>query len=392
MASVTKRGSKWSLRYRTTDERGVTTHHRISFNTKEEAWENARTLEAASEAGINVHGANMTCGELMEKWYAEHVVYLEANTQSRYSEGIDRLAQTFIYDTKIKKLSQSVHNALMDDLIKGDEEHRPLKPISAKSLTDPLRYSMSWACEQGIIVRNPLAKVKLPKIPKREQRILSEKDIREILSEASDRFKIPLMLALYGGLRRGECSGLRWSDIDFSRGVLTIVRSVVKLKDGQEVLKETPKTSASRRTVTLPRFVMKALEAAPKTSQYVCLSKMGKPYKLTRYSAYTDEIINRINERRAQRKEAPIPKATFHDMRHTHAAMLIKMGIQPKVISERMGHTSISITMDVYGYLMEGLQAGVADALDLQFQAQTTGHQSGNTAPELGTKTVGFRV
>lgn len=86
---------------------------------------------------------------------------------------------------------------------------------------------------------------------------------------------------------------------------------------------------------------------------------------------------------------APIPKATFHDLRHTHAAMLIKMGVQPKVISERLGHTSISITMDVYGYLMEGLQSGVADALDKEFQEQTAGHKNGHTSPELGTKTVG---
>lgn len=390
MASVTKRGNKWSLRYRVTDERGVVTHHRISFNTKEEAWENARTLEAASESGINVHGSKMTCGQLMEKWYSEHVVYLEANTQSRYSAGIDRMVDTFVYDLPVKKLSAAAHASLIDDLMNGDENHGPIKAITAKSITDPLRYSVNWAARNGLILINPLQNAKLPKIPKREQRILNEADVQDILNDASDRFRIPLMLALYGGLRRGECSGLRWSDIDFSRGTLTIVRSVVKLKNGQEVLKDSPKSSASRRTITMPKFVMNALAAAPKKGEYVCLSKTGEPYKLQRYPAYTAEIIKRINARREAANILPIPQATFHDMRHTHAAMLIKMGIQPKVISERLGHTSITITMDTYGYLMEGLQSGVADALDQHFQEQSSGHKSGNNDPKVGTKTGSF--
>lgn len=379
MASVTKRGNKWSLRYRVTDERGITTHHRVSFNTKEEAWENARALEAASESGIDVHGDKMTCGQLMEKWFVEHCVYLEFNTQSRYSNGIDRMAETFIYETRIKKLSPSVHAALLDELMKGNEKHGPLAAISAKSLTDPLRYAVSWAYKNGLILRNPLANAKLPKITKREQRILNEQDIKEIIEESSPSFRIPVMLALYGGLRRGECAGLRWSDVDFQRNTLTINRSVVKLKDGAEVEKDCPKTDASRRTISMPKFVMTALSEAPKIDQRVCLSSRKKPFRLLTYPSYLGEVIERINNRRAEKKEPPIVEASFHDLRHTHAAMLIKMGIQPKVISERLGHTSISITMDTYGYLMEGLQAGVAEALELEFQTQTRGNETGNT-------------
>jgi len=390
MASVTKRGKKWSLRYRTTDERGEVVHHRISFDTKEEAWENARILEAASASGVNVHGANMTCGELMEKWYMEHVRTLEINTQSRYSEGIDRLAETFVFDMKVKQLSPAVHTTLWDDMANGTGKHGPLQPITVKSFTDPLRYSVKWAYKNGLIPNNPLANAKMPKIPKREQRILNDKDIRDLIEDASPRFRIPLMLALYGGLRRGECSGLRWSDIDFQRGTVTIVRSVVKLKSGKEILKDSPKSSASRRTVTLPRFVMDALKNAPKISEYVCISHINKPYTLHRYSAHTAEIIKRINARREEQNIPPMAKATFHDLRHTHAAMLIKMGIQPKVISERLGHTSITITMDTYGYLMEGLQSGVADALDALFQEQASGHKSGNKPPKMGTKTAVF--
>lgn len=390
MASVTKRGKKWSVRYRTTDETGATVNHRVSFNTKEEAWENARALEQASASGVNVHGEKMTCGTLMEKWFIEHCSSLGASTQSRYSYGIDRLAETFVYDLPVKKLSPSVHTRLLDDLRKGDQSHSPVKLITAKTLTDPLRYSVSWACRNGLILRNPLSNAKIPKIPKREQRILSEKDINDIVMEASRHFKIPILLAAYGGLRRGECAGLKWEDVDFNRGVLTIKRTMIKLKTGQEILKDSPKNDASRRTVTLPKFVMKELSAIPKKGDFVCSSIYGEQYKLLTYASYLSQIIKAINQRRIENNQQPMPKATFHDLRHTHAAMLIKMNIQPKIISERLGHTSIAITMDIYGYLMEGLQAGVADALDAEFQKQEAGNKSGNTGLKVGTKTVVF--
>lgn len=379
MASVTKRGNKWSVRYRTTDEHGVTVNHRVSFNTKEEAWENARALEAASNSGVNVHGDKMTCGELMERWFNEHCIYLDPNTQARYSQGIDRLSEMPVYEMKVKKLSPSVHASIIDSLMKGDATHKPLAAISAKSLTDPLRFSTSWAAKNGLLLRNPLQNAKLPKTGKREQRIINDEDIKDILDESSRFFRVPLMLAIYGGLRRGECAGLRWSDVDFKRNTLTINHTIIKMRNGIVHEKDSPKNEYSRRTITMPKFVMTELAAIPKKSQYVCVSIKGEPYALLTYPSYLNEIIERVNKKRTETNQRPIPNASFHDLRHTHAAMLIKMGIQPKVISERLGHTSIGITMDVYGYLMEGLQSGVADALDKEFQKQTGGCKSGNT-------------
>ena len=92
MASVTKRGKKWSLRYRVTDERGVVTHHRVSFDTKEEAWENARRLESASEAGVNVHGDQMTCGQLMENGMPSTL----SLSRSAPKNGIQRVLTCFL--------------------------------------------------------------------------------------------------------------------------------------------------------------------------------------------------------------------------------------------------------------------------------------------------------
>ena len=297
------------------------------------------------------------------------------------------LSKTFVYNTKVKKLSKTSYLALIEDLQKG-KKGKQITTISVRTYLDSLRYALNWAVKNGIILRNPLAYTPNLKIPKREQRILNENDIKELLEEASPEFKIPMLLALYGGLRRGECAGLKWSDIDFKRNSLTILRSVVELKTGERIVKPSPKTEASRRTILLPRFVMAELAKRPRKSEFVCLSRTGNPYELKRYSTYMSALVERANKKRLEKNGSPIPKATFHDLRHTHAALLIKMGVQPKIISERLGHTNISVTMDTYGYLMEGLQTGIAEAFDKQFHEQTHGHKNGNTDTKMGTKVV----
>ncbi len=93
----------------------------------------------------------------------------------------------------------------------------------------------------------------------------------------------------------------------------------------------------------------------------VCVSSTGVPYSCKSYIHPLKRLIKEINEQREEAGKVRMPMASFHDLRHTHAAMLIRRNVQPKVISERLGHASIKITMDLYGYLMPGLQDAVAE-------------------------------
>lgn len=121
MASVTKRGSVWSVRYRVTDDAGNISMKRVSgFATKEQAWEQARRLERLSNAGIDVHGDSMTCGQLMERWFAEHCVnHVAATTLSKYSDGIDRISKHPVYTLQIKRVNAQTQKRLIDDLRNG---------------------------------------------------------------------------------------------------------------------------------------------------------------------------------------------------------------------------------------------------------------------------------
>lgn len=382
MASIVKRGSVWCVRYRYTDELGAVKEKRVSgFKTKEDAMAAAKTLEQKSNAGIDVNGDRATCGQIMERWFSEHCTHLSPTTRAKYSDGIDRLARLDVYNLPVRRCTPATLNALIAALEGGAGGSGPIALRTAIDYTVPLRMALSWAARQQIIPVNPLATVRLPKTEKRQQRILSEDDVAALVEAAQDSpFRIPILLAVYGGLRREEAAALRWEDVDFRRRVLIIRQALTRTIDGREVEKGT-KNKYSMRTVSMPRFVMDELRATPKTSDRVCVSSDGKPYRLDSYPQAVRRLIDRVNASRQGTDTPPMPLATYHDLRHTHAAMLIRMGVQPKVIQERLGHASIKMTMDLYGYLMPGLQESVADALDLQMVA--SGHKSGHKEPEI---------
>ena len=392
MAFVSKRGKTYCLRYRYEDELGRIREKRVSgFKTKEDAWAAARDLEAKSSAGIDVHGDTMTCEELMERWFAAHCLDLAATTRAKYSNGIDQLTETFIKELTIKKLTTQRFGLLLDEFRKR------VSIRTAVDYTEPLRLALSWAIEEKLIPINPLANVRLPKIPKRQQKILTDADVEELVAVASgparrcSEFRIPLLLALYGGLRREECAGLSWEMVDFDRNRITIREAVTMTPDGKEHQKD-PKTTLSSRTISMPAFVMAELQKeyltflkrsnahtlANNPAHRVCVRSTGKPYSLKSYSHPVLRLIREINDQREKENRPRMPEASFHDLRHTHAAMLIRRGVQPKVISERLGHSSIKITMDLYGYLMPGLQDSVADIFDQEHPVEDPAAASGS--------------
>ena len=301
MAYVTKRGKTWCVRYRVEDPLGNETCKRISgFKTKEEAWEQARTLEAASQAGVNVHGADETCGAMMERWFSEHCLGSVAKTTlSKYSDAIERLKETGVYDMQIKRVTKQTLPALVSAMESGEYNGRPITRNSAIRHTEPLRFALSWAEKNGLIQRNPLQNAHLPILQRRQQRILSMDDIDVITTRIVDHpFKVPILIALYGGLRREEVAALKWSQVDFHKNTLTIIEAHTRTTTGQRVVKDT-KTLHSSRTVSMPRFVMDELKALKKLSIYVCASKRGTPYRLDSYPQAIRRIIQKINAERA---------------------------------------------------------------------------------------------
>ena len=362
MASIEKRGKTWCVRYVVKDSYGniVGQKRKSGFASKADAMEAAKTLEQATARGVDVHGDQLTCGELMERWFVTKRDEVEQTTLVKYSNYIDRLKEHPIYNTQVKNLGDDSLKQIINDLV----ANRDVSARSATYYTEPLRFALKWACRKGLILRDPFIGVKLPKATEPHQVILTEADIDDLVrvcKESNPAFLTPLYLALYGGLCREEAAGLKWSNV-LPNGI-RIQTAVTSTVTGTKVVKG-PKTANRTRTVTLPRFVMDHLRTRQHISEYVCVSRTGEPYCLSSYAHTVGGLVARVNREREQIGKDLMPKPSYHDLRHTHAAMCIALGIQPKVIQERLGHASITITMDLYGYLMPGLQEQVADAFD----------------------------
>ena len=380
---VKKGSSKYCVMYWYETETGERKQKKVSgFNSREEAWAAAQELEAKSSVGIEVNVKTTTCAEIMERWFSERNMLLAPTTRAKYSSSIDKLGKTFVSELQIRKLDSKKYYLLLDDL-QNKVSKRKVTMRTAISNTEPLRLSLSWAVGERLIPVNPLANVKLPKVPKRTQKILTDSDVEELIATANSsarrcrNFKIPLLLALYGGLRREECAGLRWDNVDFEHNRITISEAVTMTPDGKHHQKD-PKTDLSSRTISMPAWVMDELQMAYNSflrrpnvyvfkhnpAHRVCVTSTGDPYSCASYAHALLRLIREINEQREQNNQPRMKEASFHDLRHTHAAMLIRRNVQPKIISERLGHASIKITMDLYGYLMPGLQDIVAEIFD----------------------------
>jgi integrase len=212
------------------------------------------------------------------------------------------------------------------------------------------RKTLSKVCgsavEDGILTRNPARAVRVSKPARRQMRPLTPEQVENVAGAVRRRWRAAVLLGAWGGLRVSEVGALDVDDIDWERGSVRISKSM-----GRFGLKET-KTAASNRVVTLPGWVMKELAAH-------ILEFKGPNGELF--------VTEKRGERFSSNVAAKVMKGTgvkFHDLRHTAVALLIRAGADPLAIKERMGHTSIKVTYDVYGHLFEGAHDSLARTLE----------------------------
>ncbi|WP_258237056.1 site-specific integrase [Bacillus sp. NP247] len=161
------------------------------------------------------------------------------------------------------------------------------------------------------------------------------------------------LLAITCGIRKGEILGLQWKDIDFERRTLSVNRSLSHITKGFHE----PKTSSGKRLLILPDITLMALndhlqKISEKKERY---DKRYNDYDLVcRFRSLTQLLKKLI-------KKSGVPDIRFHDLRHTHATLMLQQGIHPKIVSERSGHKRVGITLDTYLHVVPGLQETAVD-------------------------------
>ena len=230
-----------------------------------------------------------------------------------------------------------------------------------------LSEALSHAVKMGLLGRNVTEAVDPPRPEQKNMATLVPEDIPQFL-EAADgsSYYVLFYTALYTGMRLGELLGLRWCDVDLDMASLSVVQALYKRSGVCKMVK--PKSSHSRcQTALSPSLALLLREYKDEQnmqgillggplvdSDLVFCHPDGKPLDPGVVSHTFAKVL----------KKAGLPHIRFHDLRHTHATLLLKGGIHPKIVSERLGHANIGITLDTYSHALPGLQERAAEHFD----------------------------
>jgi len=239
-----------------------------------------------------------------------------------------------------------------------------------------LHRALGQAMKWGAIPRNPADIVDKPRTPKLEIAPPTTDEVRRLLDSAwaiEDRYAALWTVTVYSGCRLGELLALHWSDVALDRCSITIRRTLERVTGTTPVYGE-PKTSRSRRTVVLPAVAIDGLRSW-KADQNVERLATGENY--ASYGlVFCIEIGTPLSGRNAHRffklalARAGLPSSVrVHDLRHFAATLMLSAGVHPKIASERLGHSTVGITLDLYSHAVQGLDADAAERMAKAMEA-----------------------
>jgi integrase len=320
-----------------------------------------------------------TVGQWAQDWLLTR--RLRPGTRAAHQRRITNYLVPWLGDIPLDAL-RNVHVQQMMDGIRRRSEGEPLDddppderkrqsdagPAMRRKLLDLLRTIVKAAVDENIIARNPIATYKPDEeYSPRERQAWSPKQVRGFLQAAEDdRLAVLFRVALLG-LRRGELLGLRWEDLDLDRGILS-VRQQLSWSGGKPAFTP-PKTKKSRRTFRIDADTVAALKRQRHEQRQEQLRAgaawEGRAWRLvfaeedgTPLRPYTPLFALKRLARKAR-----VPELTLHELRHTAATIMLLLGVPPKVVSVRLGHATVAMTLDLYGHVLPEQDQAAADAL-----------------------------
>jgi integrase len=245
------------------------------------------------------------------------------------------------------------------------------KPQTTRNIHAVLRRALTQGLRWGVVSRNVATLVDLPRVDREEIRGLSPAGARAVMTAlAGDRIEPLVLLTLSTGLRQGEALGLRWQDVDLEAGTVRVRHSLQRMP-GRGIELGEPKTARSRRTLALPTSTANALRMHRKSQLQERLwagSRWQEADFVFTTSIGTPMIGSDVTRRfQALLRGAGLPPMRFHDLRHGAASLLLAQGVHPRVVMEMLGHSTITLTMNVYSHVIPDLQREAATKMEAVF-------------------------
>jgi integrase len=361
-----------SLYYRKSDKRWVGSFivngkRRYVYSSvggkREEARDKLRKAQQEAEQGTLVEPSKLRVKDYLTDWLSIHGPSIKDSSCTNYRYQIDAHLIPALGHIPLQKLTpaqiQKCYAGLLEEGLKASSIH---------SLHIVFKSALADAVEWDKIGRNPCDKVKLPRKEKRDIMPLTQDQARSLLQAATGHWLEGLLtLALATGMRQGELLALHWHDIDFERGIVQVRRSLSYVQK-RGISEEEPKTAHSRRSIQLAAFAIDALKRH-RTAQIKARWQEDTKWqeKGLVFCNHWGGYLWRVNVHAAFKRlleRATLPAIRFHDLRHTAAVALIMKGVHAKVIQEILGHSSITVTMDIYGHVFPSMQRDAMTYMD----------------------------
>ena len=311
------------------------------------------------DLGVFVEPNKKTLNEFLDEWLAIVKPRVRDVTHHDYMSLLERYVRKPLGE---KRLSQ-IAAMEIQKLYAGMTE-RGLSPRTVHYTHSVLRGALEQAVGWQLLQRNPAQYVDLPRQQRREMLAFSIEQATHFLEAAkADELYALFLLALTTGMRPGEYLALQWKDVSLEAGALSVRRSLSRGGTFEE-----PKTARSRRAIQLLPTVTKVLRAH-RTQQATWRLSQGPAYRnmdLVFASATGGPLSERevVRHFKAILKPAGLPDLRLYDLRHTCASLLLAAGENPKVVSERLGHASVTLTLDTYSHVLPGLQQAASERLE----------------------------
>ena len=324
------------------------------------------------ETGCYVKPTKGTLAELLERWLRDYAyINLSPRTAESYESIIKRHIIPSLGHLNCMQLSpEMVQEYITEKLTSGRiNGEGGLSAMTVKHHIVCLHTVLQYAVKLGLLFRNPADAVTIPKASRTEMKIMNEEGIRCFLDIAQNKSFYPIFyLAIFTGMRRSELLALRWQDVDFVNSQLSISRTLHKKRGGSFVFRQ-PKTEKSRRLVALTPSTIDILNKH-REEQVKLRKSLDQKELCDNDLIFCDYDGSPISPDRVTQnwiktaRAANIHGVRLHDARHTHASLMLKQGVHPKIVQERLGHSSIQVTLDTYSHVTPGLQENAARAFD----------------------------
>ena len=335
---------------------------RSGFDTKVAAAEALRKDLTAIDSGDKAI-PDMTLSDYLVEWLKSVDRSRAPRTTETYQYTVERWIIPHIGSVKLAKLDHHQIERMYREIAKTG-----IASSSVHRVHRVLRTALNRAVKRGLIGKSPIAQVDAPSNHIDRRATLTSDHVIQVLDHFVDRSPMMYMavyLAVYTGMRRGELCGLTWASVDWNNGVLRIVQARQR-RGGKDLVGNT-KTVGSVRPIVIDDEVLTVLQGwydrQQEQSAEGGMTWSDDSYVLRNVDSTVPDPSTLSRQLAKAVRKLQLPRISFHDLRHTHATLLLEANVPLKVVSERLGHASIGTTANVYAHVTENMQRQAADKL-----------------------------